>query len=109
MNTLTAKRTHFPRTTASQRKLLFHTWQTTGDVKLACHKGHVSERTFYKWKLRFDSGGYEALEQFASHAPKRPHRTMPEVEKKVSYVVHIQNGAKDVSRMKLLKAIIGFR
>ena len=83
MSTLTAKRTHFPRTTASQRKLLFHTWQTTGDVKLACSKAHVSERTFYKWKHRFNSGGYEALEQFASHAPKTPHRTTLKVEQKV--------------------------
>ena len=83
MNTITAKRTHFPRTTASQRKLLFHTWQTTGDVKFACHKAHVSERTFYKWKPRFDSGGHKALEQFASHAPKTPHRIKPDIEKKV--------------------------
>ena len=47
MNTLTRKRTHFPRTTASQRKLLFQTWQATGDVELACRKAHVSEGTYY--------------------------------------------------------------
>lgn len=80
---MTQKRIHFPRTTAQQRKLLFETWQATGDVTLACRKAHVGKSTFYYWKSRFDSGGYAALEAFQDHAPKQPHRTPPEVEQRV--------------------------
>jgi transposase len=79
----TSKRTHFPLTTFSQRKLLFKTWEDSGCVKIACRTAHVSERTFYKWKPRFKAGGYEALKEFKSHAPKNPKRTAKEVEEKV--------------------------
>lgn len=77
------KRTHFPRTTAQQRRLLFEVWEETGSVAEACRRAHVCERTFYKWKPRFDAGGYGALEEFQSRAPKNPHRTSKEVEEKV--------------------------
>ena len=86
MHTLTQKRTHFRRTTASQRKLLFQTWQATGDVQLACRKAHVSERTYYNWKPRFEKAGYQGLEQFASHAPKKPRRTPQTVQQKVIHL-----------------------
>ena len=69
------KRIHFPLTTAQQRRLLFETWEATGDVMQACRTAHVGRRTFYYWKPRFDQGGYPALEQFASAAPKQPART----------------------------------
>lgn len=68
------KRIHFPLTTAQQRRLLFETWQASGDVKLACRTAHVGRSTFYTWKPRFEAGGYAALEQFASRAPKRTRR-----------------------------------
>ncbi|MCC9078738.1 hypothetical protein FKZ61_021820, partial [Litorilinea aerophila] len=35
------RRTHFPHTTPQQRKLLFETWEATGNVTLACRKAHV--------------------------------------------------------------------
>ena len=79
----TSQRTHFPRTTFSQRKLLFKTWEDSGCVKIACRTAHVSERTFYKWKPRFEAGGYEALKEFKSHAPKNPKGTPKDVEEKV--------------------------
>ena len=40
-------RTYFPLTTPSQRRLLFETWQATGDVEQACRVAHVGRRTFY--------------------------------------------------------------
>lgn len=76
-------RTHFPRTTPSQRRLLFETWEATGDVAHACRVAHVGERTFYYWKPRFVADGYAGLEQFASHAPRQPHRTAAVVEAQV--------------------------
>ena len=72
-------RTHFPRTTPSQRRLLFETWQATGDIVHACQVAHVGRRTFYYWKPRFLAGGYLALQQFASQVPHHPHRTAPAV------------------------------
>jgi transposase len=77
------KRIHFPLTTAQQRRLLFETWEATGDVDQACRTAHVGRRTFYYWKARFAAGGYAALDQFASRAPKRPPRTTATVEQQV--------------------------
>jgi len=77
------KRIHFPLTTAPQRRLLFETWEATGDVDLACRTAHVGRSTFYAWKPRFAAGGYPALEHFASRAPKRTRRTDPAIEQRV--------------------------
>ncbi len=63
---------HFRRTTPAQRKLLFETWEATGDVPEACRHAHVGRGTFYYWKPRFDAGSYAALVEFADHAPKTP-------------------------------------
>lgn len=82
------KRTHFPLTTPSQRRLLFATWEATGDVDLACQRAHVGRRTFYYWESRFKAGGYAALEQCASRAPKRPPRLAPAVEQRVLDLHH---------------------
>ena len=57
------KRIYYPPTTASQRRVLFETWEATGEVGQACRQARVSERTFYNWKPRFEAGGYEALEK----------------------------------------------
>lgn len=80
---MTTKRIHFPLTTAQQRKLLFETWEATGNVTEACRKAHVGRRTFYYWKPRFDERGYAGLETFASRAPKEHYRTPSEIEDKV--------------------------
>jgi transposase len=74
---------HFPLTTAQQRKLLFETWEETGNVSEACRKAHVGRGTFYYWKPRFDEHGYAGLEEFASRAAKEPSRTPREIEDKV--------------------------
>ena len=77
------KRTYFPPTTRQQRHLLFKTWEETGSVKKACGKARVSRQTFYNWKPRFEAGGYEALNECRSHAPKNPSRVTAEVEEQV--------------------------
>ncbi len=75
--------TYVPVTTASQRRLLFATWEETGDVTRACRTAHVGRRTFYYWKPRFRAGGYAVLEQCASRAPRQPSRVPLEVEQQV--------------------------
>jgi len=77
------KRTYFPLTTASQRHLLFETWEATGNVALACQRAHVGRRTFYYWKPRFSAGGYAALDHCKSRARAHPPRIAPEVEQRV--------------------------
>jgi transposase len=74
---------HFPRTTADQRKLLFETWEATQEVTASCQRAHVARGTFYYWQPRFELGGYPALEQSQSHAPKEPARTAQEIEQRV--------------------------
>ena len=72
---MTAKRTYFGPTTPQQRRLLFQTWQETGNVTQACAVARVGRRTFYYWKPRFDELGFDGLESFASTAPQQPHQT----------------------------------
>lgn len=74
---------YFRPTTAAQRRLLFETWEATGNVAEACRKARVSRKTFYYWKPRFDEEGYEALAQTESHAPKSPNKTAESIEKQV--------------------------
>jgi transposase len=80
---MSQKRTYFPRTTAQQRRLLFETWEATGDRAEACRRAHVSQGTYYKWKPRYEAGGYAALEATYSRAPKVPYQTSPEVAAQV--------------------------
>ena len=77
------QRIHYPRTTPSQRKLLFEIWEETGDVAQACTQARVSEGSLYYWRPRFEAGGYEALAEFASHAPQEPNRAPVEIEQEV--------------------------
>lgn len=80
---MTQKRIHFPMTTAQQRRLLFETWEATGDVDLACRTAHMGRSTFYYWKPRFSAAGYAALESFASRAPRRTRRLDTKIEQQV--------------------------
>lgn len=81
---MTSKRTHFPRTTPDQRRLLFETWQTTDNITNACKVAHVCRQTFYDWKPRFTAEGYAGLLNFASPAPKEPHRTDAVIAQRVT-------------------------
>jgi hypothetical protein len=76
----------FPFTTAAQRRLLFATWEATGDVAAACRRAHMGRRTFYYWKPRFLAGGYAAREQCASRAPVHPPRVAPAIAERVRAV-----------------------
>jgi hypothetical protein len=76
-------RTHFRPTTAAQRRLLFETWEATGNVTLACRTAHVGRRTFYYWKPRFEAAGYAGLTQIVSCAPKQPARIAPAIAQQV--------------------------
>lgn len=80
---MTKQRVHFALTTTAQRRLLFETWQQTGNVTLACRTAHVGRRTFYYWKPRFDADGYAGLAAFASAAPKHPYRTDATIARQV--------------------------
>ena len=77
------KHTYFRPTTAQQRRLLFETWEETGNVSLACRKARVTRKTFYNWKERFEQARYAGLEKPKSHAPHAPHKTPVEVEERV--------------------------
>ena len=80
---MSKKRVYYPQTTGQQRQLLFEIWEATGDRQVACQRAHVSERTFYKWKARFEAGGYEALRETRSHAPHQPRQVAAGVAERV--------------------------
>ena len=91
-------RPYFPLTTPSQRRLLFETWQATGDIEQACRVAHVGRRTFYYWKPRFLAEGYAGLERFASHVPHHPHQTAPAV---VAQVIALKQAQPDWGKQRL--------
>jgi hypothetical protein len=64
-----------PKTTAQQRKLLFETWEATGNVTAACRKAHVGRGTFYYWKPRFDEYGYAGDVRLRSGLPRAGEST----------------------------------
>jgi hypothetical protein len=64
--------------------LLFERWKTSGSIKASCQAAHVCRQTFYNWKPRFTAGGYRALLNFESPAPKQPYRTELAVEERVT-------------------------
>ena len=79
-----AKHSYFPATTPQQRKLLFETWEQTGNVTTSCQKAHVGRTTFYLWKPRFDKDGYVGLETCEQNGvPKGTGRIAAEVEAEV--------------------------
>ncbi len=92
------RRVHFRSTTPTQRRLLFETWEETGDVEEACATAHMGRRTFYYWKGRFEAGGYRALEQYASRAPHHPPRTVPAVEQQV---IALRTGHPDWGKRRI--------
>ena len=91
-------RTYFPQTTPSQRRLLFETWEASGDIGTACRTAHVGERTFYYWKPRFVVDGYVGLEHFVSRAPHHPPRSAPALEQRV-VALHQEHSAWGKQRL----------
>lgn len=49
----------------------------------ACATAHVGRGTFYRWKPRFEQGGYPALEQPYSRARKHSSRKGAAIEAEV--------------------------
>ena len=81
---MTTKRTYFRRTTSAQRRLLFESWQASGNISQACKVAHVCRQTFYDWLPRYIAEGYAGLLAFTSTAPKVPHRIAAAIEQDVT-------------------------
>jgi transposase len=77
------KRIYYPRTTYSQRKLLFATWEETQDVAFACRQAHISESTFYYWKPRYEAAGYAGLKEAKKPGPEKGMWTKAKTQAKV--------------------------
>jgi hypothetical protein len=80
---MSQKRTYYGYTTAQQRKLLFETWEATGNIAESCAKARVSPGLFYYWKSRFEQGGYAGLETFESRTAHHLHYKDPDIEQQV--------------------------
>jgi transposase len=89
-NNCLEKRPYYRPTTASQRKLLFRTWQDSGDIAHACQVAHVSRGTFYYWKPRFEQGGFVGLEETHSKAPRHPQKVEKHLVMRVLDIKHTQ-------------------
>lgn len=77
------QRIYYPRTTYSQRKLLFEVWEKTKDVAEACQQAHVSQGTYYYWRGRFEESGYEGIKKVKKTGPKKEMWTEEEIKGKV--------------------------
>jgi len=81
---MSKQRIYYPRTTYSQRKLLFQIWEETQDVSTACERARISESTFYYWKPRYEAGGYEALREGQKPGPSKGMWVSEEIQEKVA-------------------------
>ena len=77
------QRIYYPRTTYSQRKLLFEVWEKTGNLDEACQQAHVSQGTYYYWKGRFEKSGYGGIEKTKRTGPEQRMWTEEEIKEKV--------------------------
>jgi len=77
-------RNSYERTTGEQRKLLFESWEQSGNITAACKTAQVGRNTFYNWKSRFEKDGYAGLEKYEkAGVAKGTGRVSVEVENKV--------------------------
>lgn len=74
---------YYPKTTYSQRKMLFEVWEKTGKVNEACRQAHVSEGTYHYWKGRFAKEGYDGLKTPKKTGPEKGMWTKEEIKEKV--------------------------
>ena len=107
---MSPKRIYYGFTTSQQRKLLFETWEATGNIEEACRTARVSVRLFYYWKSRFEKGGYAGLEAFESRVAHKLNYKAPEIEAQV-IELRRQNptGERHGSRMRWPRPTTGLR
>jgi hypothetical protein len=74
---MSKQRVYYPRTTYSQRRLLFQVWEEEQNVAEACRQARVAESTFYYWKPRFEAGGYEGLKERIAHELAKKNNWVP--------------------------------
>ena len=77
------QRIYYPRTTYSQRKLLFEIWEETGDVFEACRRARVSQGTYYYWRKRFKESGYDGLKETKKTGPEKGMLTGEDIKAEV--------------------------
>lgn len=92
------QRIYYPRTTYSQRKLLFKVWEETGDVLEACRQARVSQGTYYYWRGRFKEDGYEGLQKTKKTGPEKGMLTAEEIK---AEVVKLKKGNKEWGKKRI--------
>lgn len=80
---MTDQSTCYQLTEVEDREKLFRIWQSTGNVVQSCRETGISRSTFYYWLPRFQAGGFAALAEVRSRAPKNPRRIKPELEQSI--------------------------
>lgn len=89
---------------AEERVKLFEAWQSTGSITKACNGTGISRATFYYWHKRFEEGGFDALAEVRSHAPKNPSRINTELEE---LIITLKRDNPQWGKMRISKAIKG--
>lgn len=77
------QRIYYPRTTYSQRRILFEQWQETGDIGASCEAARVSRSSFYYWKDRFEEQGYAGLKVGKKTGPAKGVRVAAAIQDSV--------------------------
>lgn len=80
---MSKQRIYYPKTTYSQRRVLFQVWEETQSVAEACRQARTSRSTFYYWQARFEQGGYAALKELEKPGPEKGIQVAEEIQEKV--------------------------
>ncbi|MEM7132163.1 MAG: helix-turn-helix domain-containing protein [Chloroflexota bacterium] len=86
----------------ADREKLFRVWQSTQNISKACRESGLSRSTFYYWHRRFQEGGFPALAEERSRAPKNPRRIEPELE---TLIVELRNNNPNWGKSRITRVI----
>jgi len=68
---------------ARQRLSVLEMAETLGNISEACRRGGMDRTSFYEWKRRFQTHGFEGLKDMPPIPKSQPNQTTPENEAKV--------------------------
>ena len=86
------------REAAKRLAMIRHAMEVSGNVSKTCRYYGVSRPTFYKWLLRYDEGGVEALRDHSRRPHTSPNATRTEVVGKILYLRrHYHFGPQKIS------------
>jgi len=93
---------------AQQRLSVLELAQQLGNVAEACRRRGMDRTSFYEWKRRFQTQGFEGLKDLPPIHKSHPQTTPPEVVERIKALAH-EHPAYGCNRIEAMLALEGTR